>query len=139
VVAAARIVDLATPPFNVTISNIPGGERPLFAAGAQLLAPYVVGVINDGVGLSITAASYHGKANFGLLTCRELVGDLWSLADGLEDALDELRAAAAALPPSTDGSATAGDRAATRSGAKGRGGRRAAARRPTAPTSRPES
>jgi WS/DGAT/MGAT family acyltransferase len=139
VVAAARIADLATPPFNVTISNIPGGERPLFAAGAQLLAPYVVGVINDGVGLSITAASYHGKANFGLLACRELVTDLWSLADGLEDALDELRTAAEALPPSTDGSATAGDRAAARSRANGRGARRPAARRPAAPTSRPES
>jgi diacylglycerol O-acyltransferase len=139
VVAATRITDLATPPFNVTISNIPGGERPLYAAGAQLLAPYVVGVINDGVGLSISVASYHGKANFGLLACRELVPDLWPLADGLGVALDELRTAAAALPEAATPAPRrkAGAAATTRSSNGRRGAR--AERRPTAPARRTET
>jgi WS/DGAT/MGAT family acyltransferase len=139
VVAATRITDLATPPFNVTISNIPGGERPLYAAGAQLLAPYVVGVINDGVGLSISVASYHGKANFGLLACRELVPDLWPLADGLGVALDELRTAAAALPEAaTPAPRRKAGAAAASTSSNGRRGARAD-RRPTAPARRTET
>ncbi|MGN6793672.1 MAG: WS/DGAT/MGAT family O-acyltransferase, partial [Streptosporangiaceae bacterium] len=56
---AARVV-FATgllhrvPPFNLTISNVPGPNIPVYLCGAQLLAHYPLSVITDGQGLNIT-------------------------------------------------------------------------------------
>ena len=50
-------------------------------------------VVADGQGLNITVQSYLDRLDFGLVSCRELVPDLWDLLGMLTDALDELRAA----------------------------------------------
>ena len=68
---AARVV-FATgllhrlPPFNVTISNVPGPNVPVYLCGAKLLAHYPVSVITDGQGLNITLVGYLGRLHFGL-------------------------------------------------------------------------
>jgi diacylglycerol O-acyltransferase len=96
---AARVV-FATgllhrlPPFNVTISNVPGPNVPVYLCGARLLAHYPVSVVTDGQGLNITLVGYLGKLNFGLVSCRELVPDLDALAGYLVDELDLLLEAA---------------------------------------------
>jgi len=89
---AARVV-FATgllhrlPPFNVTISNVPGPNVPVYLCGARLLAHYPVSVVTDGQGLNITLVGYLGQLHFGLVSCRELVPDIDALAGYLADEL----------------------------------------------------
>jgi len=96
---AARVV-FATgllhrlPPFNLTISNVPGPNVPVYLCGAKLLAHYPVSVITDGQGLNITVLGYLGRLHFGLTACRELVPDIDALAGYLADELDVLLEAA---------------------------------------------
>jgi len=92
---AARVV-FATgllhrlPPFNVTISNVPGPNVPVFLCGARLIAHYPVSVVTDGQGLNITLVGYLGQLHFGLVSCRELVPDIDALAGYLVEELDIL-------------------------------------------------
>jgi WS/DGAT/MGAT family acyltransferase len=85
----ARAVRLATrlaarnSPFNVVISNVPGPREPLYAAGSRLLHYYPVSTILDGQGLNITVQSYLDSLDFGLVSCRELVPDLWDMLDAI--------------------------------------------------------
>jgi WS/DGAT/MGAT family acyltransferase len=96
---AARVV-FATgvlhrlPPFNITVSNVPGPNIPVYLCGARLLAHYPVSVITDGQGLNITVLGYLGQLHFGLLSCRELVPDLDTMAGYLTDELELLVKAA---------------------------------------------
>jgi diacylglycerol O-acyltransferase / wax synthase len=96
---AARVV-FATgllhrlPPFNVTISNVPGPNVPVYLCGARLLAHYPVSVVTDGQGLNITLVGYLGQLHFGLVSCRELVPDIDALAGYLVDELALLLKAA---------------------------------------------
>src|SRR5271169_5061982 len=89
---AARVV-FATgllhrlPPFNLTISNVPGPNTPVYLCGARLTAHYPVSVVTDGQGLNITLVGYLGQLHFGLVGCRELVPDIDALAGYLVDEL----------------------------------------------------
>ena len=88
-----RMADRHRPLFNVTISNIPGPPFPLYSNGARMVANYPLGPIFDGGGLNITVMSYLDQLDFGLVACSDLISDVWSLADGLGAALDELKKA----------------------------------------------
>ena len=89
---AARVV-FATgvlhrlPPFNLTISNVPGPNVPVYLCGAKLIAHYPVSVVTDGQGLNVTLVGYLGQLHFGLVACRELVPDIDVLAGYLVDEL----------------------------------------------------
>jgi WS/DGAT/MGAT family acyltransferase len=89
-----KIADRMNPPFNVIISNVPGPTEPLYMAGAQLKHFYPVSTVTDGQGLNMTVQSYNGNLDFGFISCRELVPDLWILTDLLQDSMKELLAAA---------------------------------------------
>ncbi|MGI9600410.1 MAG: WS/DGAT/MGAT family O-acyltransferase [Acidimicrobiales bacterium] len=95
-VARTRLADRINPLFNVVISNVPGPPIPLYTAGARIEADYPISAIIDGVGLNITVMSLDGHLDFGLVACRDLVDDLWFMADALQDQLDTLDEAAAA-------------------------------------------
>ena len=62
----------------------------LYCLGAEIRALYPLGPIFHGSGLNITVMSLSGKLNVGLISCPQLVDDLWALADRFEPALDEL-------------------------------------------------
>jgi hypothetical protein len=66
---------------------------PLYFLGAEVKAMYPLGPIFHGSGLNITVMSLNGKLNVGLLSCPELLPDLWDLADKFRSGLDELLAA----------------------------------------------
>jgi len=85
---STRVADRLNPPFNVVISNVPGPRQPLYAAGARMKHFYPVSTITDGQGLNITVQSYTDTLDFGLVSCRELVPDLWDL---LQMCLDEVQ------------------------------------------------
>jgi WS/DGAT/MGAT family acyltransferase len=86
---ATRLTTRFALPVNVVISNVPGPRTPLYTAGARLQHYYPVSTIVDGQGLNITVQSYLDTLDFGLIACRELVPDLWTMLDAI---LDDLRA-----------------------------------------------
>jgi WS/DGAT/MGAT family acyltransferase len=89
-----RMADRMKPPFNLTISNVPGPRVPLYLGGAAMEHFYPVSVVAEGQGLNMTVQSYLDNLDFGLVGDRDLVPDLWDLCDGLADAMEELLAAA---------------------------------------------
>ena len=87
------IVSAMPPIANVVISNIPGPQVPLYAAGARMATYWPLSITEHGVGLNITVMSYAGAMGFGFTTARSAVPDARKLSAALEAALDELVAA----------------------------------------------
>lgn len=77
--------------FNITITNVPGPQAPLYAFGSRLaeMAGLVPLAAAHGVGIAVL--SYDGKVTFGLIGDRDTVPDLDVLRDGVEASLDDLR------------------------------------------------
>jgi WS/DGAT/MGAT family acyltransferase len=92
-IASTHLADRLTLPFNVVISNVPGPPVPLYLAGAEILGNYPVSAIVDGVGLNITVTTTNGMLDFGFVSDRDLIPDLWMMADTVLDALNELKQA----------------------------------------------
>ena len=92
------MADRHRPLFNVTISNVPGPPFPLYSIGSRMVANYPVGPLMDGGGLNMTVMSYLDQLDFGLQACPDVLPDLWSLADALPAALDELVKATGVTP-----------------------------------------
>lgn len=86
------------PIHNVIISNVPGPDFPLYYAGAEMIAAYPMGPVMEGVGLNITVLSNRGSVDVGFMVDRELVPDVWNMADRVPDALAELQEAAGVSP-----------------------------------------
>lgn len=80
-VSRLKLADRMTTPINVVISNVPGPREDLYFAGAKLDAYIPVSTITDGIGLNITVHSYRDRLDFGLISDRYLVPDLWHLVD----------------------------------------------------------
>jgi diacylglycerol O-acyltransferase len=76
-----RLADRVVQPFNLVISNVPGPRQPLYRAGAQLCHQFPVSIVTDGQGLNSTVVSYLHRLDFGFIVDRELVPDVWDLAD----------------------------------------------------------
>jgi hypothetical protein len=94
-----RLSDRMNPAANLVISNVPGPRSPLYMAGAKMLHYYPVSTIVDGQGLNITVQSYLDVLDFGLVSCRELVPDVWHLADLIVSELETLAKAAGVDTP----------------------------------------
>jgi len=88
-----RIAERVQQPFNLVISNVPGPREPLYFAGAPLRHQYPVSIVTEGQGLNVTVQSYVDRIDFGLISDRELVPDLWDLADLHLAEIDRLLAA----------------------------------------------
>ncbi|MFI9846624.1 WS/DGAT domain-containing protein [Nonomuraea sp. NPDC051941] len=74
------------------VSNVPGPQAPLRIAGVKLLAHHPVSVVTDVSGaLNITAFSYNGRLDVGIIACWERVPDVWAFSGYLREALDELK------------------------------------------------
>jgi hypothetical protein len=80
------------PMFNITVSNVPGPDKPLFFRGAELVATYPASIVTHGQALNITCQSYAGYMNFGFTGCHASVPSLQRLAVYTNDALQELEA-----------------------------------------------
>jgi WS/DGAT/MGAT family acyltransferase len=86
------------PMFNITISNVPGPETPLYFRGAEMVATYPASIVTHGQALNITCQSYAGFMNFGFTGCHSSMPSMQRLAVYTADALTELEAA---LTPDT--------------------------------------
>jgi diacylglycerol O-acyltransferase / wax synthase len=76
--------------FNLVVTNVPGPQLPLYAAGSRMLEVFPVVPLARGQGLSIGMTSYDGRVFFGLNADREGVGDVDVLADLIEQEVSEL-------------------------------------------------
>ncbi|MDO3636948.1 WS/DGAT/MGAT family O-acyltransferase [Mycolicibacterium arseniciresistens] len=89
VYAASRLSG-ARPVLNLVVSNVPGPQVPLYYLGCEVGAMYPIGPVFHGAALNITVMSLNGKLDVGLVSCPELLPDLWDMADDFAPALDEL-------------------------------------------------
>jgi hypothetical protein len=78
------------PMFNITISNVPGPDKPLYFRGAELLAIYPVSVVTHGQALNITCHSYAGQMAFGFTGCHSTLPHLQRIAVYTGEMFDEL-------------------------------------------------
>lgn len=111
------LADSHRPIHNVIISNVPGPPFPLYYAGAEMVAAYPMGPVMEGVGLNITVMSYRGSVDFGFMVDRELVPDVWDMADRVKDAMVELQVAAGLVDAPKAAPAPAAKKAAAKKAA----------------------
>jgi diacylglycerol O-acyltransferase / wax synthase len=89
--AAARLASgLSRRLFNVVVTNVPGPQFPLFAAGAQMVECYPVVPLSKGQSVSIGLTSYDGGVYYGLNADRDAMPDVDVLAQCIEEGLAEL-------------------------------------------------
>jgi WS/DGAT/MGAT family acyltransferase len=84
----------ATRLFNVTITNVPGPQIPLYAFGAQLREVHPVVPLAAAHSVGIAIFSYNGLVTFGVIADSESTPDIDVLAHGIEEGIDELLALA---------------------------------------------
>jgi diacylglycerol O-acyltransferase / wax synthase len=92
VYARTRLTE-SLPVHNLVVSNVPGPQVPLYLLGCEVKAMYPLGPIFHGSGLNITVMSLNGKLDVGLISCPDLLPDLWELADEFAVVMEELLAA----------------------------------------------
>ena len=80
--------------YNVAITNVPGPQRPLYAAGSEMISAYPFSPLVQGQALGIGLTSYQGSMFVGLTADRDALADISLIIDGLTDALSELKDAA---------------------------------------------
>jgi diacylglycerol O-acyltransferase len=105
--APATLVALATRlagrvrPFNMTVTNVPGPQFPLYLAGSPMLATYPLVPLWQSHGAGIAMFSVNGSVDIGINMDRTLIPDPERLGVVIREAYDELLAtpAAPADPP----------------------------------------
>jgi diacylglycerol O-acyltransferase / wax synthase len=94
--AAARLASgLSRRLFNVVVTNVPGPQYPLYAAGADMIECYPVVPLSKGQAVSVGLTSYNGGVFYGLNADRDAMPDVDVLAQCIEESLAELVGAAA--------------------------------------------
>jgi len=82
------------PVHNLIISNVAGPQSALYFLGCEVKAMYPLGPIFHGSALNVTAISLNSELDVGIVSCPDLLPDIWELADDFSAALDELLACA---------------------------------------------
>jgi diacylglycerol O-acyltransferase / wax synthase len=76
--------------FQLAITNVPGPQSPLYAAGARMVGTYPVPPLLPGQTLAIGVTSYDGRVFYGITADRDRVPDAEVLGACLSEALTEL-------------------------------------------------
>lgn len=76
--------------FHLTVTNVPGPQSPLYAAGAEMTETYPVLPLLPGHALAIGVTSYASQVFYGITADRDLVPDAEVLEQCVREALDEL-------------------------------------------------
>jgi WS/DGAT/MGAT family acyltransferase len=80
--------------FNLVVTNVPGPQFPLYAAGARMLEMFPVVPLAKGQALAIGLTSYDGGVYYGFNGDRDAMPDVDVLAGLVDESLDELLATA---------------------------------------------
>jgi diacylglycerol O-acyltransferase / wax synthase len=92
-------INFSTRLFNTIVTNVPGPQMPIYLMGREMLEMVPLGFLAEGHTAFFAIMSYNGKLDISILGDRESLDDIDDLADGLERALDELKAAAGIAAP----------------------------------------
>lgn len=95
--SSMNLANAHRPVHNMIVSNVPGPSFPLYFAGAEAVAAYPMGPVMEGCGLNVTVFSYMDSIDIGFMVDKELVPDVWAMADAVAPALAELVVAAGRL------------------------------------------
>jgi WS/DGAT/MGAT family acyltransferase len=76
--------------FNLVVTNVPGPQVPLYAAGAEMLEVFPVVPLAKGQSVSVGLTSYNGGVYYGLNADRDGMPDVDVLAQCIEESLAEL-------------------------------------------------
>lgn len=76
--------------YQLVVTNVPGPQSPLYAAGARMLETYPVPPLLEGHPLAIGVTSYDGHVYYGLTADRDMLPDADLLGQCVGEALDEL-------------------------------------------------
>ncbi len=84
---------------QLNVTNVPGPQSPLHAAGARMVETYPVPPLLPGHALAIGVTSYDGAVYYGITADRDLLPDADVLGQCLTEALDELLDTASGTRP----------------------------------------
>ncbi len=90
-----RLAWSAVRPFNMTVTNVPGPQIPIYMMGSKMVAQFPMVPLFMDHGIGIALFSYDGDIDWGLSADYDLVPDLDRLVDAIDDSLAELVARAA--------------------------------------------
>ncbi|MBD8868738.1 WS/DGAT/MGAT family O-acyltransferase [Nocardioides donggukensis] len=76
--------------FHLAVTNVPGPQFPLYAAGARMVETYPVQPLLPDQALAIGVTSYDGGVYYGITADRDALPDVTILGQCLTEALDEL-------------------------------------------------
>jgi diacylglycerol O-acyltransferase len=134
VLGVRAAVGVVRRPHDIVITNVPGPQQPLYAAGTRMVASYPVLPLTTGHQLAIGVTSYDGEVFFGLTGDRDGLNDLDVLAqcvtDEVEELLEATRHASTTRQPTRKASPGT-RRAAQDKAAAAKGTARKAVRKPT--------
>jgi diacylglycerol O-acyltransferase len=75
---------------NLVITNVPGPQFPMYAAGAEMVETYPIPPLLPGFALAIGVTSYDGSVYYGITADRDALPDVEVLGQCIREALDEL-------------------------------------------------
>ncbi len=93
VALGARLAAGTMRPFNMTVTNVPGPQFPLYLLESRLLVQVPLVPLWAQHGLGLAQFSYDGALTWGLNADRDLVPDLRLFGEAIQASLDELSAA----------------------------------------------
>ncbi|MDP3969708.1 MAG: wax ester/triacylglycerol synthase family O-acyltransferase [Nocardioides sp.] len=76
--------------FDLVITNVPGPQFPLYAAGARMVESYPIPPLLPGRALAIGVTSYDGYVHYGINADRDALPDVEVLGQCLTESLEEL-------------------------------------------------
>jgi diacylglycerol O-acyltransferase / wax synthase len=131
ILAQASRLQFSTRLFNLIVTNVPGPQFPIYMLGRQMLTFFPIAFLPSGHALAIAIMSYNGAIDFGLLGDYDALPDIETIAEGIEDGLAQLKAAARTKEARTAAARTGEDDASP-------DGAAARASRPSGPAARHE-
>ena len=88
-----HIASMHNPVFNVTITNVPGPQFPLYLNGHKLISVMGMAPIIDGMGLIITILSYNGLVTISPTSDASSMPDIDNFTRYIRESANELEAA----------------------------------------------
>lgn len=90
----SSMADQAQPAFNLSITNVPGPQVPLYSMGSKLITSSGLGPISQGMGLIMPITSYSGLLNIAFTACRSMIPDPDFFVQCIVESFDDFAAAA---------------------------------------------